>query len=183
MDIFAAVETAIRQRDPETVLALLFEPNSTRIRPGLTTETILWDFKQGCPNPGKNPADQIGWSHIAADVLGFHNQRGGVLIFGIEDQSLKFCGTKARLDGKLFNDQIRRYLSDRIWVEFYRLLIQHDQSYLGMALIPPRGPLLERFANDSPTANKEFLLVGQRLGNEIQRNYLAKSPPMNWHEI
>jgi tetratricopeptide (TPR) repeat protein len=154
MDIFAEIERSIRQRDPEAVLTLLFDANGTKVRPGLATETYLWDFKQGCPSPSKEKAEQIGWSHIASDVLAFHNNKGGILIFGIEDQSLKLRGVKARLDGKLFNDQIHRYLSDRVWVEFYRLLIQEDQSYLGMAIIPPRGPLLERFLAPSASTGK-----------------------------
>jgi tetratricopeptide (TPR) repeat protein len=61
------------------------------------------------------------------------------------------------MDGKLFNDQIRKYLSDRIWVEFYRVLIQQDQTYIGIAIVPPRGPMLERFQAKSPCLKPEFL--------------------------
>lgn len=114
MDVFTEIESAIHQRDSEAILTLTFDSKNARVRPGLANETHLWDFKQGCPSPGKDKADQIGWAHIAADVLGFHNNRGGVIIFGVRDQSLTFCGIRTRLDGKLFNDQIRKYLSDRI---------------------------------------------------------------------
>ena len=160
MDVFTEIESAIRQRDSEAILTLVFDSKNARVRPGLANETHLWDFKQGCPSPGKDKADQIGWAHIAADVLGFHNNRGGVIIFGVRDRSLTFCGIKTRLDGKLFNDQIRKYLSDRIWVEFYRLTIQPDQSYLGVAIVPPRGPILERFKSPSPVGSKQPFFQG-----------------------
>ena len=57
------------------------------------------------------------------------------MIFGVTDD-LSFCGATTRLDSKLINDQIRRYLGDRIWVEFHREFIQEDQRYLGVALVP-----------------------------------------------
>jgi tetratricopeptide (TPR) repeat protein len=83
-------------------------------------------------------------------VLALHNQRGGVLIFGVRDGDLAFCGAKDRLDSKLFNDKIRRYVGDQIWVDFHREAIEADQRYLGLAIIPPRGPALGYFRADAP---------------------------------
>ena len=87
----------------------------------------------------------LGCSRKAVRLLSFRSSSH----IGAE----RFCGTSPRLDSKLFNDQMRKYLSDRIWVEFYRLAIRPDQRYLGIALIPPRGPVLERFRADAPRIN------------------------------
>jgi tetratricopeptide (TPR) repeat protein len=150
MDRNAEIERAIRQRDVDAIVGLLFDGDRPRVRPGFSTETELWDFKSGCPQASKSPDEQIGWSNLAVDVLAFHNQKGGLIVFGIRDQDLQFVGVKHRLDSKAFNDQMRKYLSDRIWIEFYRLFIQPDQSYLAIAVVPPRGPVLERFRSDAP---------------------------------
>jgi hypothetical protein len=146
--------TAIRQRDIQAVVQMMFEGSPPTPRPGFRTETQLWDYKAGCPAPDKEHVKI--WSDIAIDVLGFHNQGGGVIVFGIRDTDFSFCGTVDRLDSKLVNDQLRKFLGDRIWVEFQRLFIQENQRYLGVAIVPPRGPLLERFQADSPQMNGEY---------------------------
>jgi tetratricopeptide (TPR) repeat protein len=150
------IERAIRQRNVEALLRMLFDENTDSVRPDFATETDLWDLKAGCPLPGKDVDNLIGWSHIASDVLAFHNASGGLMVFGIHDQSHKRTGLKVKLDGKIFNDQIRKFLSDRIWVDFYRVLIRSDQSYIGLALIPPRGPSIERFHRDAPGNRPSF---------------------------
>jgi tetratricopeptide (TPR) repeat protein len=68
-----------------------------------------------------------------------------------------FCGATTRLDSKLFNDKIRRYLGDKIWIDYYRAFIQEDQKYLGIAVIPGRGPVLERFVSDAPIISERRL--------------------------
>lgn len=138
---------AIRQRDIESIVRLMFEGNPPSLRPGFGTETELWDFKGDCPKLGKEWAN--AWADLAGEVLAFHNHRGGILVFGIRDD-FSFSGATTRLDSKLVNDQLRKFLGDRIWVEFSREFIQPDQRYLGLALIPPRGPTIERFRADAP---------------------------------
>jgi hypothetical protein len=81
-----------------------------------------------------------------------HNNGGGVLVFGISD-NYRFVGARNRLDAKQINDGLRRFLPDRIWVDFNREFIGVDQSFLGIALVPPRGPTLERFTADAPMVN------------------------------
>ncbi len=153
-----AIETitqAIRNRDARNVLHLMFKENSPILKPGFRTENDLWDFKSDCPRPGRD--ELYIWAHIAKDVLAFHNNKGGVLIFGIDDKDYSFGGAKQRLDSKLFNDQLHKFLSDRIWVDFYREFIFDNQRYLGMALIPPRGPRFEKFESDAPLMNNRRL--------------------------
>lgn len=155
--IASDIHRAIRQRNVDAILGMLFEKDGLQVRPGFSSENELWDFKSGCPAPGKDKDALIGWSHIAADVLSFHNANGGLLVFGINDKSHRRTGIKVKLDGKIFNDQIRKFISDRIWVEFYRVLIESDQSYVGLAFVPPRGPTLERFQRDAPGDKPAFL--------------------------
>ena len=112
------IALAIRQRDIEAISRLMFEGLPPSPRASFRTETELWDYKAECPEPGKQHA--VAWADIAIDVLAFHNQGGGILVFGIRDTDFSLSGASIRLDSKMINDQLRRFLSDRIWVEFHR---------------------------------------------------------------
>jgi len=144
---------AIRLRDAGRIRKLLCEGEPPTIRSGARAETELWDFKADVPH-GKPE-----WARVARHVLAFHNHRGGILVFGIRDGDLGFMGATDRLDSKVFNDKIRRYVGDRIWVDFHRESIQSDQSYLGLAIIPPRGPAIGYFQADAPLVDgkREFV--------------------------
>lgn len=148
MDRIKDFERAVRQRDLRSIISMMFESDRPILKQGYKTETELWDFKNDCPKPGKKEIN--AWADLAKEILGFYNNKGGVLIFGIRDEDFSFSGATNRLDSKLINDQIRKFLGDRIWIEFYREFIQPDNSYLGLALIPPRGPVIERFKMDAP---------------------------------
>lgn len=137
MTLQSELQRAVCQRNAGAVVQLMFESAGPVLRQGFRTETGLWDFKRGCPRPGK--AHLHAWAEVAKDALGLHNSQGGVLVFGINDD-FGFCGTNERLDSKLFNDQVRRFIGDRFWIEYHREFIQADQRHLGIALIPPRGP-------------------------------------------
>ena len=142
------LEQAIKQRNIKAIMDLVFEPDKPVLKPGFRTENELWDFKNDCPSPGK--ANLGAWADLAKEIMGFHNQRGGILFFGISDTDYTFHGATVRLDSKLINDQLRKFIGDRIWVDYHREFIQENQRYLGIALIPPRGPLLEKFRRDAP---------------------------------
>ena len=149
------IARAIRQKDVNSIVRLMLEGDPPSVRSGFRTETELWDYKADCPMLGRKWEN--AWADFAKEVLGFHNQRGGVLIFGIRDDDFSFCGTSTRLDSKLVNDQLRKFLGDRIWVDFHRECIQPDQSYVGLALIPPRGPAFEKFRKDAPAIDGKHL--------------------------
>ncbi len=135
-------------------MKLMFRGDDVELNWGFRTENELWDNKKDCPRPGK---ENVGaWADLAKEVLGLHNSGGGALVFGISD-NYTFVGARNRLDSKQLNDGLRRFLPDRIWVDFNREFIRSDQSFLGFALIPPRGPLLERFTADAPPANGKIL--------------------------
>ena len=138
---------AIRQRNIGGLLRLLFTGSPPEVRLGFKHETDLWDFKRDAPHMGRD-SEEV-WADISSDILGFHNNRGGLLLFGITDD-FEFVGASTRYDSKTFNDRIRRYLPDTIWVDYSREFIQHDQRYLGVALVPPRGPTPARFKSAGP---------------------------------
>jgi len=136
------IQKTIKAKNVGIILKIFFEGKQPLLRAGYKTETDLWDYKGFCPKPKKQNRDD--WAKIARDVLAFHNNKGGILFFGISN-SYSFCGVKVMIDSKLFNDQIRKYVGDKIWVQFNREFIQKDQSYLGIAIIPPRGTLISKF--------------------------------------
>jgi len=86
---------AIRKRDVGAIVDLMFDRHPPSLRFGLQTENELWDFKAGCPAPGK--LHQTAWSELAIDVLAFHNANGGVLILGIADD-YSFRGTSSQTE-------------------------------------------------------------------------------------
>ena len=145
-----AFASAVRQRNLHGVLGLLFEGNAPSLRRGYRTETELWDFKKDCPYTGRD--SENAWAELAADVLAFHNNQGGVIVFGVSD-NFEFVGATTRLDSKMVNDRLRRYLPDTIWVDFHREFIQDDQHYLGVALISPCGPLPAAFRSGAPSVS------------------------------
>lgn len=147
---FDDLKRGIRQRDVGLIARLMFEGRPPSVRAGYRTEMELFDYKRDCPRPGIERATE--WAEVAKDALAFHNQQGGVLVFGITND-FGFCGASTRLDSKLANDALRKYLGDRIWVDFHREFIQEDQRYLGIMVIPPRGPALARFQGDAPEIN------------------------------
>ncbi len=144
---------AIRIRDAAAIRQLLFEGDPPRVRSGARTETELWDFKE------EVPSDVKGWIRTARHVVALHNHRGGVLAFGIRDGDLSFVGARRRMDSKVFNEKLRRYVGDQIWIDFHREAIADDQRYLGIAIIPPRGPTLASFQHDAPLIDdtREFI--------------------------
>lgn len=154
-------------------MKLMFRDNSSELNWGFRTENEIWDYKKDCPKTGKDHLN--AWADLAKEVLGMHNNGGGVLVFGISD-NYNYEGAHNRLDSKQLNDGLRRYISDRIWVDFHRMFIGADQSFLGFALIPPRGPTFERFTIDAPqVTGKKLFLAGWSAIRAKDSTYLLTS--------
>jgi hypothetical protein len=117
-------------------------------------------------------ANEAQWAKVAADVLAFHNQDGGILLFGIRDADYRFLGTRILLDTKAFNDKIRKHCGDRFWVSFSREFIQPDQRYLGVAMVPPKGYSHQRVLRDGPlSGGKPTIKTGDlcvRIGDQTR---------------
>lgn len=150
------IARAIRQRNLGAVVRLMMTGRPPAPRIGYSYESDLWDYKSDCPRPGKTPEADNAWASVASDVLAFHNNRGGIIFFGM-DNRFNFVGATYPLDSKMFNDKLRRYLPDHIFVEYSREYIQDDQRYLGVALIPPRGPMPACFRTNAPTLSGKCL--------------------------
>lgn len=132
------------------VFFLRSEKKPLQIREGMKREDVLWDYKEHCPRPAAE--DAIAWAQIAGDVLGFHNASGGIIIFGVDDYYEIAPLSGVIPDSKLFNDQIRKYVGDRIWVSFNR--IDCKGGHLGLAIIPPRGISIAKARADAPRDGK-----------------------------
>ena len=144
----ADMEQAIRTRNVQAILNSMFSSNGKEIRDGFKNESHLWDYKENIPKPEKSR--EKAWAKIASHVLAFYNRGGGILVFGVDDKTYKVTKTKHHVDSKLFNDQVRKFLSDRIYIEYHRSFIEENQCYVGIAIIPQRGPNIEKFIHDSP---------------------------------
>lgn len=147
---------AIEQQDSRLLILTMFDNNDSRpiLKTGFGYERSTWDFKGTIPSAKKS--DRDSWSGIAADVLAFHNANGGVLIFGINNINFQFEGCHELIDTKMFNDKLRHFLGDRIFVYFSREFIQADQRYLGIAIIPPRKSEFIRFRIDGYKPNRDL---------------------------
>lgn len=169
-DPISELKRCITGRDIRGVREIFFEGAEPRLRSGLFREDQWWDFKAEIPHPSKS--NDLEWAKIATDVAAFHNQEGGVIFFGIRDKDYKFVGANSRLDTKLFNDKIRKYVGDRFWASFSREFIQPDQRYLGIAIIPPRTIDHVRLLREGPLLNgKPIFKAGDlciRMGDETR---------------
>jgi tetratricopeptide (TPR) repeat protein len=154
------LENAILHKDVDKLKAVFFGDgrNYARIRDGACHESELWDYKKEIPQPAKGADNDRTWADLAALVLAFYNTRGGVIIFGVDDKSFNIFPVKTRLDSKQCNEKLRRFISDRIWVEFQRIDIRPDQSSIGLMLVPPRVDRLERFTNNGEGHRYKFVV-------------------------
>ena len=106
IDPWSDVKAAIRQREIRTLMTLMFRRKTPELNWGYNTENELWDYKKDCPRMGKEHLN--AWADLAKEVLGLHNNQGGVLLFGISD-NYTFVGARNRLDSKQLNDGLRRF--------------------------------------------------------------------------
>jgi tetratricopeptide (TPR) repeat protein len=170
MDLPYEIKALIKGQDIRGIRNFFFKVDAPELQPGFFREDQWWDYKEDCPGSGKSTDTE--WAKIAADVAAFHNQEGGILFFGIRNKDFRFLGAKPRLDTKLFNDKIRKYVGDRFWVSFGREFIQSDQSYLGIAVVPPRSVTQVRMLRDGPTLEgKPIFQSGDlcvRIGDETR---------------
>ncbi|HEX6699908.1 MAG TPA: hypothetical protein VF101_04180 [Gaiellaceae bacterium] len=85
-----------------------------------------------------------------------------MIVYGVRDKDYDYCGATSRVDSKIFNDQMRRYLPDTLWVDFTRAVNTDKEHYLGFAIIPPRGAQLAYFIADAPLVDgKRAFLPGE----------------------
>ncbi|HVV82379.1 MAG TPA: RNA-binding domain-containing protein [Kofleriaceae bacterium] len=162
----------IAARDLAGLLAHFFDVQGTLpvLKHGMYRETETWDYKSGLPSLREE--NDAAWSDVASHVMAFHNAKGGIIFFGVGDD-FQFRGTGDRLDAKRFNDKIRRYVGDQLWVDFSVEFPQPDGRYLGVAVIPPHSLIPVRARTDAaPRASGEKRFLANdlciRIGDETR---------------
>lgn len=72
------------------------------------------------------------------------------------------------MDSKLFNDKLRKYIGDKVWVEYQIENITNSNITIGLAIIPSKTATIEKFQKNSPEKKGRcFFLEG---GSAIRRN-------------
>lgn len=84
----------------------------------------------------KMPHDDISWAEIIKDIIGFYNNKGGYILFGIDDD-FNIVGDKKAIewDTKLVNEKVGRY-TGQIRVKFSCHSFQG--KHIGIIFIPTR---------------------------------------------
>lgn len=164
------IQTAIRQKDLGSIISVFFSKDVDLIMPNCRTETELWDYKLKCPSLS---APSIEWAEISKDILAFHNTgKGGILIFGVSDKDYGIVGSPDALsiDSKLFNDKVRKYIGDKLWIDYYLHTSKDKTVTLGIAIIPPLQAQggIKRFQKNGPEKNGK--LIFNENGSAIRKN-------------
>ena len=156
MDRDGSIITAIRQKDLGAIESLFFKRNLSDIEASFKTETELWDYKLKCPSVA---SPTLEWAEISKDVLAFHNTgKGGVILFGIDDKSYEIVGLgkDELLDSKIFNDKIRKYVGDTLWIDYYTISNLDKSLTIAVIIIPPLND------NSSIKRFKKMVLKNER---------------------
>ena len=140
------LQNAITNRSIDEI-ANYFFTSDLALKDNVKFENELWDYKSNVPEIGKK--HNIAWARIAKYVLSFYNLRGGVLIFGIND-NYEIHKTTSNVDSKKFNDKLKKFIPDSIYVDFVNYNRDDNGKYIGIVIIPPRGSVLEKFKADAP---------------------------------
>lgn len=169
MDRDGAIITAIRQKDMGAIETLIFSKNLVSVNSLFKTETELWDYKLKCPTVTSPTLD---WAEISKDILAFHNTgKGGIIIFGIDDNDYEIVGVPQNelIDSKIFNDKIRKYIGDKLWVDYYALSNREKSKYVSVIIIPPLNDnsAIKRFQKNGPEKRRKLLF--QIDGSAIRR--------------
>lgn len=161
MDRDGSIITAIRQKDMGVIESLFFSKDLVAVNSMFKTETELWDYKLKCPTIN---SPTLEWAEISKDILAFHNTgKGGVIIFGVDDKDYEIIGIPKNelIDSKIFNDKIRKYISDKLWIDFYTLSNRDKSKNVGVIIIPPLNDnsAIKRFQKNGPEKHRKLLFL------------------------
>lgn len=169
MDARDLIVSSVRQRDMESIVSAMFIDDHTSIRPTFCTETELWDYKLICPQIS---SEKLEWAEMCKDVLAFHNTgKGGVIIFGVSDTDFSIVGVdqNERMDSKLFNDKIRKYVGDTFWIEYFSFKLKNEK-YLSAIIIPPCVGEIKKFVKNGPEKHGSNQVLFCEGGAAIRKN-------------
>lgn len=159
------VECIRSQRLPDTLQdfpTLFFDVVSSRFD---VQESLHWDFKDAFPE--KLESDFGGG--ILRLICGFHNTYGGLVIFGVKDETRIVIGNKKPLDIERLNAFIRERLTSTIECvhRAYKVNTESGEVNIDIALVPkrPSGVPPIRFVQSVGKYEKD--IIYRRQGHEV----------------
>lgn len=115
---------------PDNFLSELLDQNQTKAKN--KTETEYWDYKEDF-----DFSNNIDVAKLAKKVLAFHNSKGGILVYGINDEFSVVGYPKAKIpDITKLNNAIKYYCGPSIHVQHSVLDIQNGKKVLWIIIIP-----------------------------------------------
>jgi hypothetical protein len=131
-------------------------------------ETMYWDYKETIDL--ENP---IEVAKLAKRVLGFHNAKGGVLVYGVADNYVvKGIYSKQIVDTAVLRNKIKKYTGERIDLFQAQLKSSSPDRLVWLVFIPPRkGPPLPVAADGPHIKGKPIIQKNQyyvRVHDEVR---------------
>jgi hypothetical protein len=126
----------------------------------LRFESEYWDYKRALPN--QDDPKQV--AELAADVLAFHNSRGGYLIYGITDD-FSVLGIHEQdgknLDSNIINSKLKRYKGDTFLCRYSCIpaVVGGTKKTLALLLIPRRKGIAVKSGAKSSLFNEGELFL------------------------
>ncbi len=152
----------------------------------LRFESEYWDYKREL----FDIEDPTAIAELAADILAFHNTKGGYIIFGITNEfAVLGCdeGTAHRIDSNKLNAKIQKYVAGAFYPIYSPILVScgGTRKIIPVIFIPPRkGPAVRVRCNapgEPPLFKKSeiFLRVGDQRKRALSNADMAfaAAPP------
>ncbi len=144
MSLAAAINSSLRTgaMNPDFINHLL---TRDKMRAKNKNETEYWDYKETIDV--SSPEDV---AKLAKRVLGFHNNKGGAIIYGISDDFIvRGISANQLLDSKQVNDKLRPYVGPRVTV-FQDSIDLKGGKTLWFVFVPKRIGLPVAIQRDGP---------------------------------
>ena len=158
MSIAAVQELIAKQALDQEVLSHFVDFDRGEVT--LRFESEYWDYKRALPNFD----DPREVAELAADVLAFHNSRGGYLIYGITDD-FSVLGIReqdgTQVDSNILNSKLKRYKGETFICRYSSIpaVVGGTRKVLGLILIPRRKAIAIPVEAKSAIFNKGELFL------------------------
>ena len=155
MSIAAVHELIVRQVLSSELLSHFINPQTGEV--ALRFESEYWDYKREMYNLAGNSKDL---AELAADVLAFHNTRGGYIICGITKEYTVLGvhdDIATAIDAAVLNSKLRKFIGHSFHCRYttLRLSIGGTRKTLAVIFIPPRRGLAIPVGCSVPSCFKE----------------------------
>jgi tetratricopeptide (TPR) repeat protein len=144
----SCIVKSIKEREMTADLAsALLSKNRTEIL--RHDETEYWDYKEtiDLDNP-------LELARLAKRVLAFHNNRGGVIIYGVKDNyDVSGVASGRTLDANKLNQKLRQYIGSSFLV-FQDTVAVPNNKVLWLVFVPPKENIPVAVASNGPLNEK-----------------------------